>query len=488
VSWPAPKDKSAKIVKCSAVELPSKKMKKFYAIARGRCHPCVVTDWEECTNLTNGYSNCCFKAFKVLEEAEEWLGLQSVSIPTTRRWPIGAIRRQGKPAMNMFLSEVPDWVDEHTTAEPDNFLNFDASAPLKRPAAVALADDPDRARWRQLIADRKEDEELFTIEMELAHRFREEGKQVEQRALEDLALQVYNERLDSSPLVPVACPAVEEDSMPLVPVPCPAMEDKCVQVLMRGCVQCTLLVSPDWTGAELSEKIEIKEGVPRDWSRLVCKGTPLRADVEIGKVVSLQKADVIWVTVRGPVGGVKGVPWNPRVVKKEDKQKEDRPHPDRPPRAPGVGDLGDVKTVGARCHTKHCLRMIDPGTHGPFCCAPCRTWRGAHGHAANCSLNFKANPCGATSSGGLLHCARCLGIAASVDAWLWQSTVEHGGESDTVHLMWPANEAPNVPGEPQVMLRWLCEITDPPLPTAGVTPDPDGDSDSEDDSIAPTSS
>ncbi len=50
------------------------KNKKYYAIKKGRKSNVIVTDWTECKKLVYGYSNCRFKSFDTIEQAERYLG------------------------------------------------------------------------------------------------------------------------------------------------------------------------------------------------------------------------------------------------------------------------------------------------------------------------------------------------------------------------------------------------------------------------------
>ena len=47
---------------------------KFYAIKEGRKSNVVVTTWDECKELTDGYKNAKFKSFKNEDEAWKYLG------------------------------------------------------------------------------------------------------------------------------------------------------------------------------------------------------------------------------------------------------------------------------------------------------------------------------------------------------------------------------------------------------------------------------
>ena len=50
---------------------------KVYAVKKGR-HPGIYNSWDDCKKQVNGYSGAEFKSFKSLEDAEEYLGINSV--------------------------------------------------------------------------------------------------------------------------------------------------------------------------------------------------------------------------------------------------------------------------------------------------------------------------------------------------------------------------------------------------------------------------
>lgn len=45
----------------------------FYAIRKGWQSQAIVTSWEECQPLVNGFKGCEFKGFKTYSEAEEYI-------------------------------------------------------------------------------------------------------------------------------------------------------------------------------------------------------------------------------------------------------------------------------------------------------------------------------------------------------------------------------------------------------------------------------
>lgn len=54
---------------------------KFYAVRRGRA-PGIYTSWDECKKLVDGYPGAVYKSFKTMEEAQSFIGEESVEIKT----------------------------------------------------------------------------------------------------------------------------------------------------------------------------------------------------------------------------------------------------------------------------------------------------------------------------------------------------------------------------------------------------------------------
>ena len=46
--------------------------KKYYCVIKGRT-PGIYTDWESCEKQVNGYKGSKFKAFKTMEEVEQYI-------------------------------------------------------------------------------------------------------------------------------------------------------------------------------------------------------------------------------------------------------------------------------------------------------------------------------------------------------------------------------------------------------------------------------